>query len=183
MHRRRPNRIPRRALAPFLLFWCLGSFVLGQELGHEPALALASSFAQPLHVRLAPIGPIASAASSSAASSSAAPAPVRQLANGLLGAKPIIPAPPKKARPTRPSGRKAAPATARSKKAALARAGLARSSRSTPRPKQPRGMWPGSPAWAPDCGGVDTAWWDSPYRGDDGYDGYRGHGRAWAFWG
>jgi len=73
------GRIPGPALMPFLLFWCLGSFALGQELARMPLAALAAAAVQPLQSALQVQGALAHAA------------PIthtHQVATGLLGSKP-----------------------------------------------------------------------------------------------
>jgi hypothetical protein len=92
MRRRYSHRVPQHAVVPFLVFWCLGSFILGQELGRVPTLALVSIFAQSLHVQLSPVA--------AAASAVVAQAPASQFASGRLSVKPILPTPPKRARHT-----------------------------------------------------------------------------------
>ncbi len=84
-----PSRIPGQALVPFLLFWCLGSFALGQELARLPLTAFAA------------VHPLQSALHAQGALGHALPAPhAHQVATGLLGGKPATPAVQKTSRKT-----------------------------------------------------------------------------------
>jgi hypothetical protein len=75
-------RIPGPALVPFLLFWCLGSFALGQELAQLPLAALAAAAIHPLQSALQAQGALAHAAPNPSITHT------HQVATGLLGGKP-----------------------------------------------------------------------------------------------
>lgn len=75
-------RLPRRIIAPFLLFWCVGSLVLGHELARLPLATLASSVMRPAQSIVQAQG---------ALSHSEPRIAPPQMAAGLIGAK--LPAP------------------------------------------------------------------------------------------
>jgi hypothetical protein len=85
--RRVSHRVPRRVLVPFLLFWCLGSFALGQEAARAPLLAIVASAVGA--IEHSPLAAHAGAPRTRAHTTSSATAPrVPLIAAGSLGVKP-----------------------------------------------------------------------------------------------
>ncbi len=76
------RRIPGRMLVPFLLFWCLGSFALGEEISHLPLTSFASAIVRPLQSVGPAQGQIAHVAPASRP---------HTVATGVLGGKPGAP--------------------------------------------------------------------------------------------
>lgn len=77
-------RLPRRIVAPFLLFWCLGSLVLGHELASLPLTTFAAAVTRPLQS-------LQSALQAQPVRSPVEAAPARrppQTAAGVLGREP-----------------------------------------------------------------------------------------------
>lgn len=77
--RRTRRRIPCRMLVPFLLFWSLGSLVLGGEVSRLPLARFASAIVRPSHAVAAAQGQLARVAADQR---------VRLVATGILGGKP-----------------------------------------------------------------------------------------------
>jgi hypothetical protein len=69
MRRRLGARLPRRIAVPFLLFWCLGSLVLGHELASFPFASIATAVMRPLQATLQVQGMIPGSDSSGASHS------------------------------------------------------------------------------------------------------------------
>ncbi len=159
IYARLSGRLPPRIVAPFLLFWCLGSLVLGHELASLPFASFAAAVTRPLQATLQVQGVFPHASSSDSQSARHQQGASQRLtvaATGLLGRKiPVV--------------RRAPGAKARARSKLAGARGVSRDLSASTRLAQPSpwgGAWPRMSAEFGDLPGWQAFPWDDDDSGN-----------------